>query len=287
MMRQIIISVLFLNLYYFVSAQELFPLNEPASNMPKGVLGVRVFTNSYMEYDVLRNMSGVRLMYGVSPRLTLIANLTTSNHHGVDLPPNLVSHTHVGNQTLYYIPTFQRGISYPYIFNGVDLYAKFRFLSIDGIKTHFRAAAYAEWSNVSVAHDEAEPNLMDDTGGYGSGLILTYLKNHFAVSAVSGIVIPNSYSGTSLLSSGQDVPITIEYGRAITYNLSFGYLLFPQHYSSYKQVNVNVYAEFIGKSYEGAKVYQFGIEVPVETVLLKAGNYVDVNPALQYDVPQS
>ena len=41
-------------------------------------------------------------------------------------------------------------------------------------------AAYAEWSNTNVTHDEAEPTLLGDTRGYGGGLITTYLKNHFA-----------------------------------------------------------------------------------------------------------
>jgi hypothetical protein len=282
MMRHLIIAVLFFSFLSSLQAQELFPLNEPASNVPKGVFGARVFTHSYKEYDVWRNMSGIRLMYGVLPRLTLMANLTASNHHGTDLPNNLISHTHVGNQTLYYLPAFQRGIQYSYIFNGIDLYAKFRFLSIDGIKTHFRAAVYAEWSNVDVAHDEAEPNLMDDTKGYGGGLLMTYLKNHFAVSLTSGFIIPGAYNGTYLAAIGQPVPVTIQYGRALNYNLSFGYLLFPRHYSDYKQVSVSLYAEFMGKSYESAKVFQYGAEVPIETDLLKAGNYVDVHPGLQF-----
>jgi hypothetical protein len=281
MMRKISIAFLFFS-SVSLNAQELFPLCEPASNVPKGVLGFRAFSHSYKEYDVWRNMSGIRVMYGLLPQLTLMANLTASNHHSTDLPTNLISHTHLGNQTLYFVPNSPRGISYSYLFNGVNLYAKFRFLSIDGFKTHFRVAAYAEWSNVNAAHDEAEPNLMDDTKGYGGGLLLTFLKNHFAASVTSGFIIPGSFSGTSQLSLGQTVPVTIEYGRALVYNLSLGYLLYPRHYSGYEQVSINLYSEFMGKSYESAKVFQSGNEVPVETPFLKAASYIDVHPGIQF-----
>ncbi|MFM7023046.1 MAG: hypothetical protein ACKOXB_08710 [Flavobacteriales bacterium] len=281
MMRKIVIAALLL-LSLHLPAQELFPLNEQASNVPKGVLGARAFSHSYKEYEVWRNMSGIRLMYGLLPRLTIMADITASNHHGNTLPNNLVTHKHVGNQTIYYVQPFQRGVVYPYLFNGIHLYAKFRFLSIDGMKTHFRGAAYAEWSNVNAAHDEAEPNLMDDTKGYGSGLIITYLKNHFAVSLSSGFIIPGSYSGTSQLSIGTITPIIIEYGKALQYNLSFGYLLSPKQYSSYQETSISLYAEFMGKAYQGAKVFQDGTEISVETDLLKAGNYVDVHPGIQF-----
>jgi len=276
-----LISILFLTGCLSLGAQELFPLNEPASNMPKGVLGIRVLSHSYKEYNVWRNMTGIRLMYGVLPRLTVMATATASNHHGNSLPDNLISHTHLGSQTLYYVPTFARGVEYPYLFNGIHLYAKFRFVSIDGIKTHFRVAAFAEGSNVSAAHDEAEPNLMDDTKGYGGGLIVTYLKKRFAASVTSGLIIPGSYIGTSS-SMGQPLPVTIDYGKAFTYNLSLGYLLLPKHYSSYQQTNLNLYVELNGKSYESAKVYQSGNEVAIETDFLKGGNYMDIHPGLQF-----
>ena len=281
MMRKIIGTLLFFT-GLSLQAQELFPLCEPASNVPKGVLGFRAFTHSYREYDVLRNMSGIRVMYGLLPRLTLMANLTASNHHGADLPANLISHTHVGNQTLYFVPNYPRGIPYPYLFNGLNLYAKFRFLSLDGIKTHLRGAVYGEWSNVNAPHDEAEPNLMDDTKGYGGGLLLTYLKNHFALSLTSGFILPGAYKGTSQLSMGQTVPVTIEYGRALVYSASLGYLLYPKHYSTYQQMSVSLYTEFMGKTYESARVFQNGSEVPIETDLLKAGNYIDVHPGVQF-----
>ncbi|MGZ4033426.1 MAG: hypothetical protein ACXVPU_10990 [Bacteroidia bacterium] len=268
----------------FTFSQELFPLNEPASNVPKGVLGVRAFGDSFKEVSQMRNLFALRLMYGVLPKLSVMATVSTSNHHDVNFPANLVSHTHNGNQSVFSTGNFQRGLHYPYLFTGVYLYAKYRFLTFDGQNTHFRMAVYGEWSNVNVAHDETEPNLLDDTKGYGGGLISTYLKNHLAISLTSGIIIPGSYTGLSPdLLGGPMVPTELKYGRAVKYNLSFGYLLFPRKYDNYNQGNWNVYLEFMGKSYGTAKVIQYGTkDVPISTPLLQAGNYVDVCPGLQY-----
>ncbi|MCW3086509.1 MAG: hypothetical protein JWP12_3875 [Bacteroidetes bacterium] len=284
--KQIIFCLLFVLAQKLVIAQELYPLNEPASNVPKGVLGVRAFDDTYKEINQARNLMGLRLMYGLLPRLTIMATASVSNHHDRNFPANLVSHTHNGNQSTYSTGNFQRGLVYPYLFTGIYLYAKYRFISVDGEQKHFRMAAYGEWSNVKVAHDETEPDLLDDTKGFGGGLITTYLNHHFAVSLTSGVIIPGAYNGLSPdLYGGPLVPTEIKYGRAVKYNVSFGYLLFPRKYENYDQGNWNLYLEFMGKAYEGAKVTQYGVTpVPVSTPLLKAGNYMDVCPGIQYIV---
>jgi len=270
-----------------IFSQELFPLNEPASNVPKGVLGVRAFDDSYKEVNQIRNLVALRIMYGLLPKLSVMATGSVSNHHGVDFPAGLASHTHNQNGTsTFSTGNFQRGLNYPYLFTGVYLYAKYRFLTLDGNHTHFRMAAYGEWSNVNVAHDETEPNLLDDTKGYGGGVISTYLNNHFAISLTSGVIIPGAYNGLSPdIYGGPMVPTEMRYGRAVKYNLSLGYLLFPRKYTNYDQGNVNVYLEFQGKSYEAAKIYQYGIKpVPISTPLLEAGSYMDICPGIQYIV---
>ena len=274
----------------FSQAQELFPMDENASNVPKGVLGARLFDESYPESEsfhpsksTLRNLFGVRLMYGLLSRLTIEATATESNHHGSEFPPNLAFHTHNGSQSVYSTGNFARGVQYPYQYNGVLFYAKYRVLSLDGQNSHFRVAVYGEWSNVNVAHDETEPDLLDDTKGYGGGLIATYLKNHFAVSATGGVEMPSAYNGYSPdIYGGPDVPTELIYGNAIDYHLSFGYLLYPRHYISYEQTNINIYVEFMGKSYGQAQVIQYGFKsLPIQTPLLEAGNYVDVYPGAQ------
>ncbi len=272
----------FINLPSFFS-QELFPLNEPASNVPKGVLGIRGIGETYKELDQYRNQYSLRVMYGLLPRLSVMATVGISNHHGKNFPANLVSHIHNGSETIYTTGEFERGLKYPYTFNGVYLFAKYRFISIDGQHSHFRIAANAEGSYLNQAHDEAEPTLMGDTKGVGGGLITTCLKDHFAISLTSGFIVPGAHEGLSPdVSGGPMIPTRIAYGRALVYNLSMGYLLFPRTYKSYDQLNFNIYLEFLGKAYEAATVQQYGnIDVPINTPLLKAGNYMEIAPGVQ------
>ena len=278
------ILIIFLILVTRSFSQELFLLNEPASNIPRGVLGVRQYNESYKEVGLYRNLFGLKLMYGLLSKLTLMSTVSISNHHGKNFPPNLVSHVHSGNQTIYTTGNFKRGVIYPYLFAGINGYAKYRFVTKDSKNEHLRMAAYGEFSTVNIAHDEAEPNLLDDTKGFGAGLITTYLKNHFAVSLTAGTIISGAYKGYAPDGTGGDMtPTEIKYGNALKYNLSVGYLLLPFHYKNYKQTNLNLYAEFIGKAYQQAKVYQYGgiSSVPIQTPLLRGGNYIEIHPGIQ------
>src|ERR1700754_4139723 len=120
-MRYVPVILLVLCMGAAAQAQELFPIMEPASNMPKGVWGIRVFTESYKEFSQFRNLSALRAMYGLTPRLTVMATADAGNHHNALLPPEFPTHN-----------TPNVGVYHPYRFNGVDIYAKYRFLSIDG-----------------------------------------------------------------------------------------------------------------------------------------------------------
>jgi hypothetical protein len=273
----------FLALAVLSRGQELFPLNEPASSVPGRVLGIRAFAQNYKEIKTNRSLFALRVMYGVTPRLSLMISGTVSNHHDKKLPKDLINHTHTsGGQTSYFTQKIIRGKPYPYLFNGFYLFAKYRFISIDDQNKHFRVGAYAEWSNVKAAHDEAEPNLIDDTGGYGAGVITTFLKNRFAASLTSGFIRPNSYFETQPdFTGGPDLPTKIYYGNAIKYNISFGYRIFPSHYTDYDQVNWNIYLEFMGKQYDAARVIQNGSEIQTKTVALRRGSYVEVHPGIQ------
>ncbi|XZF16157.1 hypothetical protein ACTHGU_08460 [Chitinophagaceae bacterium MMS25-I14] len=280
MMRKILLPLFILSATA-AQSQELFPLSEPASNMPKGVAGIRVFDQSYKEVNnKYRNLFGLKLMYGITSRLSVYLTGTVSNHHSAELPPSFPDHN-----------TPQVGVDLPCRFNGVDLYAKYRFLSKDGEHTHLRVAAYGEYSYLKVAHDEAEPTLMDDTKGWGAGLIGTYLKKRFAVSITGGFILPADYTGAvpDYISGLPSVPAKVKYGKAVNYSVSFGYLLLPRKYKSYDQVNWNLYMEFIGKSYESAKVYFDNLGqpgTPYQVVgsgqtVLNAGHYIELHPGLQ------
>jgi hypothetical protein len=271
-------------------AQELFIKNEPASNVPKGVLGVRLYGENYNELGSKKNMFATRIMYGLLPKLTIMANVVTTNHHNKILPRDLINHVHDGSNTTYFTSEQRRGLSYDYNLPSINLYAKFRFLTKDGDHTHFRMAAYSEYAFTKSAHDEAEPNLIDDTKGFGAGILTTYLKNRFAISFTSGFILPQAYRESvteefDVNGSFRDdfkLNTKIIYGKALQYNLAMGYLLFPRNYESYNQTNFNLYIEFIGKAYEAAKVYQNGEQLPLNAVGLKAGNYVEMHPGLQF-----
>jgi len=272
--------ILFLFLSPIIRAQELFPMTEAASTVPKGMLGVRFFGETYNEVDRMRNLFALRLMYGLTPKLTIEATPNVSNHHNAQLPPEFPTHN-----------TPQIGVNHPYLFNGVDYYAKYRFLSIDGQNSHFRAAVYGEYSILKVAHDEAEPTLLDDNSGYGGGLIATYLKNHFAVSFTGGFIVPFRYKGDvpDPLPGLPGVPATVTYGNGYNYSLSFGYLLFPGSYTGYRQTNWSIYMEFLGKDYDpmqmqvGSVYYnlpQYSISTSGNTAL-QGRQYLECWPGIQ------
>lgn len=271
--------VLLLTISIRIQAQELYPMTEPASTIPKGTLGIRFFGNTYSEVDRLRNMFALRFMYGVTSNLTIEATPNVSNHHNRSLPFEFPLHN-----------TPQIGVDHPYLFNGIDFYAKYRVFSKDGAQSHFRIAVYGEYSVLKVAHDEGEPTLLDDNSGWGGGLIATYLKNHFAASFTGGYISPFSYNGNipDAFPGLPPVPATVKYGKGYNYSLSFGYLLFPDAYRSYKQTNWNIYMEFLGKSYEPVKIevgnIATGIKYPVNITgnkALEGRQYLEVYPGLQ------
>ncbi|RQO31867.1 hypothetical protein DBR32_03420 [Taibaiella sp. KBW10] len=263
-----------------VQGQELFPNAEPASNIPKGTLGVRIMSEFYKEYAQVRNFNGLRLMYGLTPKLSVYLTAVSSNHHKSKLPEEFPYHN-----------TPERGVYKPYKFNGFSLYTKYRFVTKDGPNEHFRMAGYMEASAVNTAHDEGEPRLMDDTKGLGFGLIGTYLKNKFAVSLTTGIILPGKYSGVQVdpISSLPDIPTVVKYPTTFNYSLSFGYLLFPRRYKSYRQTNINLYCEFMGKYYKDVRVWLTPLNAPEYEIrtsyfpaALQAGFYVDVVPGVQF-----
>lgn len=262
-------------------AQELFPNTEPASTFPSKTLGLRLMSEVYNEGGAyIRNMNALRLMYGVSPKLSLYLSAASSNHHKKTLPPDYPYHN-----------TPERGVYKPYYFNGFSLYGKYRFFSIDKEKEHLRMAVYAEGSLVNSAHDEGEPRLLDDTKGFGFGYIGTYLKQKFAVSFTLGGIFPGQFVGeqTDLVKTLPNMPTRVQYPNAVNYSLSLGYLVLPKTYTSYKQMNLNVYLELMGKYYGDTHVWVTPAGVPEYMVenarippALRKNVYLDIVPGLQF-----
>lgn len=263
-----------------LQAQELFPLSEPASTLPKNTLGVRLFSETYKEVNQWRNMSALRLMYGLRSNWTVYLTGIASNHHGEKMPVEFPFHN-----------TPERGAYYPYKFNGFHLYSKFRMLSIDAPKAHFRLAVFAEATYVKTTHHETEPDLkMGDNKGIGGGIIATYLKQKFAVSATLAGIFPFSAEGFSPdpITVLPDMPVRTHYGNALQYQLSVGYLVLPLNYKSYQQTNLNAYLEVHGKAMKHAEVDLFvgqANEYRLDPLryppALQSGYFVDLSPGLQ------
>jgi len=271
----ILYSILFFSVAGSTLAQELFPHVDPASNIPKGVLGIRLVNEGFNEVNQFRSSQSLRFMFGISSKFMFTQSFNFSNHHGRKFPSDFI----VNDGTIgYHTHGVQKGKRYPYQLDNFNLNLKYRFLSIDGTKNHFRMSGYLELAGGKEAHDEAEPNLMGDNGGIGAGVTATKLKNRFAVSLTVGGILPQPYSYQR-----KDSTLEVKYGKAINYSLSMGLLCLPIKYKNYKQTNVNLYCEFVGKTYQGAKVYSKSKEIAIANVpALEGGSYLEIRPSIQF-----
>jgi hypothetical protein len=211
-----------------VFSQELYVNTEPASNMATHSLGIRLENQGYFNPGY-KNRTSLEVMYGESRHLMVHASLYGSDFYQ--------DHQH---------------------FEGGSVYAKYRFLSIDSVQKHFRGAFFAKISGINNPIHNQEITLEGDNSGLQSGVIFTQLLHKLALSgSVSYLRAWDNWGG-------YDLPVT-NAKNAIAYTLSTGYLLLPRVYKSYDQVNVNVYAELLGKTNPG-----YG------------QSYLDAAPAIQF-----
>jgi hypothetical protein len=270
-MKSILIT--FLTIYSFLNlkSQELYPNSEPASINPKKTLGIRLMNEAYFTNNVTRSWHGAMFMYGVNSKLMLSAMFTTSNHHYKSLPNNFIQ---TDSNNVDFVSNSQTVSKYKYNFEAINLGFRYRFVNKDGDHKHFRMALYGNGVYAFQPHDEAETTLMGDNKGIGGGIISTVLINKLAVSFTGGIVKPFSYN---------DKQTRINYGNAYNYSLSFGYLIYPFKYKNFNQTNINLYAEFIGKSYDAMSITHHNKDVFLQNNnAYNKGNYLEVRPAIQF-----
>ncbi|MBW4890432.1 hypothetical protein KXQ82_11920 [Mucilaginibacter sp. HMF5004] len=210
-------------------AQELYVNTEPASNMATKAIGIRLNTELQPLAD---NRAGLRLnpevMFGFSKNLMVHANLYASS---------------------LYQPALN--------FEGASIYAKYRFLALDQPRAHFRIAGTGRVSLINNPVSYNSINLQGDNSGYSGGLVVTQLLHKLALSATANAV-------HSLNNISNPVPAAISRNQ-LDYSFSAGYLLLPKTYTDYKQTNVNLYVEFLGKS-----------------SLDNKGSLIDIAPAVQF-----
>lgn len=273
-MRLVFLIVFFLS--FSASAQELFPHTEPASTIPKNVLGLRYSLEAFdSKNGMISIWNGLKIMYGLTPKLTVIGSVSISNHHTKKFPSPYFNNFQYHHSPASYNNPSSKSFN-SFLVEGVALYGKYRFLSSDGEHSHFRAAFYGEFSKSFISNRGAEPILTGNNSGAGAGIILTKLHNKLAISGTAGYLHPFKYQE-------KDSALSFQSGKGFTYNLSFGYLLYPEKYKSYKDLNVNLYVEFINKIFEKASYVHHGLQVNVEHYpTLRAGQYSEIRPAIQF-----
>ena len=198
---------------FHTKAQELFVFTEPASNMPAGSIGIRISHSLMKEtYKSGYNFHVMpEVMFGINRNLMLHTTAFVSNRNN-----SLVT-------------------------EGGSLYAKYRFLSIDDLHSHFRMALFGRYSlNNSDIHQE-EIETMGHNSGYEFGFVATKLANKIAVSATV------SFEKAMDNKPDFDFPGSLS-NNATNYVLSFGKLIYPKKYTSLKQTNVNFMVEFLGQT---------------------------------------
>lgn len=191
-------------------SQELFISTESASNMPAQSFGIRLGSENFFADHSLKSRTDLDLMYGFSSFLMGHVHAHASNYYG------------------------------SYGFNNFGIYAKYRLYSDDGFKSHFRIAAFAQASFGPQRNTFADLELQGGNSGLETGLIFTILENRLALSSTLGVIalVPDLHP--PLMPAYENI-------KNYNYSLSAGYLVYPPQYTSYNDINLNLYAELLGK----------------------------------------
>jgi len=222
-------------------SQELFSLTEPASNRPAGSIGFRIdnsimdeINSSRINYHLIPE-----LMVGVSKKITIAANVFFSNRTEV----------------------FRK--------EGGSIYAKYRFVSHDGVQKHFRMAAFSRISfNNSDIHQE-EIEMYGHNTGFEIGIIATKLARKVAISSEVSFVKATDNGNKNKFIYGN------VNSKAVDHSLSVGKLWLPKEYSTYRQTNINCMVEFLNQLNTGSGKYYMDV-APVVQVIIKSQSRIDI-----------
>ncbi|WP_025141717.1 hypothetical protein [Pedobacter jeongneungensis] len=211
MKRILLLALMMTGVYTSVSAQELYVFTEPASNMPKKSIGVRITNEGMFNYPGYVSRTIPEVMIGFNKNLMMHAQAFFSDMDG------------------------------KYRLEGGSLYAKYRFLSFDEAHSHFRASAFGRVSTSKRPTYTRDINLEGDNSGVQGGLIFTQLLHKLALSSTLGYA--HAFENNDRQIAGMPQPKNM-----LSYSLSSGYLVLPVVYKDYKQPNFNVYLELLGKT---------------------------------------
>jgi hypothetical protein len=232
-MRYYILSFCLL-LTILTNGQELYVFSEPASNLPAHSVSVKLkehFVSRDNRYDRFSHRIMPQVYFGVNKNLMVRIGGSIANMH---------------------TPDFR--------YESINIYAKYRFLSKDGMHQHFRMAAFAEASANRPPFHYDEITLMGDKSGVQLGVVATQLWHKFALSGT----ISNTQVFDKSRGDKNTIYVPARKFQAMNYNIAAGYLLFPREYTNYKQTNLNLYAELIAQQTTDV-----------------ASHYIDFAPAIQ------
>ena len=225
-MKQLIVLI---GVLFFQNSmgQELFLVTDPASNVPANSLGVNVLQSLFKEK--VESGYNYHLMpevtYGLNRNLMVRGTAFVSNR-GKDV-----------------------------VTEGGGLYAKYRFYSSDDLNSHFRMAAFGRYSfnNADIHQEQIE--IMGHNTGFETGMVATTLIHKLAISS--------SVSFEKAFDNKPNYPFPADQGdNATNYTLSFGKLMYPKKYTSFKQTNINLMLEFVGQTInENGKSYLDAVPV--------------------------
>jgi len=226
-------ALFFLIFSQWLAAQELFINTEPASNMATKSIGFRFTGLGYENSGAFKSIFEQEIMYGASSKIMVHADLFEDNN-----------------------------FSDNYNIRAASLYAKYRFYANDGLRKHFRMAAFARVSDAFLPDQNSEVSIMDDYSGASVGIVATQLLHKVAMSSslAATDIFPNSGS-------------ILNNGHALEYSLSFGYLAMPKIYSNYKQTNMNLMVEFLGKTQWSSQANESQIQ---------ESDFLDFAPGVQF-----
>lgn len=208
------LGIVFLALISFqISAQELFVVTEPASNVPAGSIGVRV------GQSLLKKEIGSGSLYNLSPEVTWGVN------------KNLMVRA----------SAFLNNSSNELKGEGAGVYAKYRFFSVDDLQSHFRMAAFGRYSWANSPMQQEAIDLSGGNSGYEVGVVATQLIKKVALSTSV------SYNGITDNKEDYEFP-ELRSNSGFNYTFSIGKLMYPKRYTSFKQTNINTMLEFVGQT---------------------------------------
>ena len=228
-MKKIILFLVFIS-YQTVFSQELFVVTDPASNIPANSLVINLMQSAFKEK--FKTGYNYHLMpevsYGVNKNLMFRGSAFISSR---------------SNQL---------------VTEGGSIMTKYRFLSSDDLNSHFRLAAYGRYSiNNSDIHQE-QIEILGHNSGFETGIIATKLIKKLAISS--------TVSFEKALDNKPNYPFPDNIGNSATnYTLSFGKLMYPKRYTSFKQININLMIEFLG-----------------QTINENGKSFLDVVPSVQF-----